>query len=290
MSTLATTWHHMRRQPYQSLAMNMVIAITMFALSIFLLFSIGFNRVINYYESKPEITIFLKDGLDKSTLDSVQKELSSFEGVKEIRFISKEKALENYRELNKDKPVLLEMVTASILPASFEVTGTSQETLSQIAQSFTIKKDVVDEVVYPEDIIRPLLQITDSLKKIALGIIIFLTLTTLLLVTGTMTQKITASRDEIKISRLLGASKWFVVSPFVIEGLFQSISGGLLGWASAFFCLFYFKDSLNNFFSPIIFFDYTSLASWQTLAFTIFFAMLLGIVSTFVGARRQIKF
>ncbi len=290
MSTLNTAWHHMRRQPYQTIAMNMVISLTMYALSIFLLFSIGLNKVISYYESKPEITIFLKDGLDKSSLDSIQNELSNFQGVKEIRYISKEKALENYKELNKDKPVLLEMVTASILPASFEVTATSQETLSQIAQSFTIKKDTVDEVVYPEDIIRPLLQTTDTLKRAALGIIIFLTITSLILVTGTITQKITASKEEVKVSRLLGASKWYVVSPFVAEGLVQSISGGIFGWSMAFFSLYLVKDSLNNFFSPIVFFEYTSLASWQTLAFTILFAMVLGITSTFIGARRQIKF
>lgn len=201
MSTFSTTWHHLRRYPYHTLATTLVMTINIFTLSCFLIASLGFNRVINFFETKPEITIFLKDGLDKSTLDSAQREIAAVPGVKEIRYISKEKALENYREQNKNKPILLEMVTANILPSSFEVTAQDQNILSQVVQNFSVKKDLVDEIIYPEDVIKPLLQITNTTRLAGIALIIYLTITTVLLVVGTIGQKITTNKEEIKVSR-----------------------------------------------------------------------------------------
>jgi len=290
MTTWNNTWHHIRRSPYQSLTAILVIFINIFTISIFLIASLGFSKVISYYEAKPEITIFLKDGLDKDKIESIQRELATYSGVKEIRFISKEKALENYREQNKNKPILLEMVTASILPSSFEVTAASQETLGQISQSFSVKKDIVDEVIYPEDIIRPLLQVTDTIKKVGLAVIIFLTITSFLIVSTTVGQKIRLNKEEIKVSRLLGASRWYITSPFIMEGMFYGLVGALVAWLSAYGIAFYFRDQVNSFFDPIIFFNYKDILTLQTFALTLLASMSLGFFSANFGAKRQIKF
>lgn len=290
MSTFSTTWHHLRRFPYHTLATTLVMTINIFTLSCFLIASIGFNRVINFFETKPEITIFLKDGLDKPTIDSAQREIAAVSGVKEIRYISKEKALENYREQNKNKPLLLEMVTANILPASFEVTAQDQSVLSQVVQNFSVKKDLVDEIIYPEDVIKPLLQITNTTRVAGIVLIAYLTITTVLLVVGTIGQKITANKDEIKVSRLLGASSWYITSPFIFEGLIYGLLTGVLGWSLALIIFLYFKNQLNIFFYPVSFLDTQISSLGVPLAATLLFSVFWGVISASFAAKRQIKF
>lgn len=290
MSTLSTTWHHLRRFPYHTLATTLVMTINIFTLSCFLIASLGFSRVINFFETKPEITIFLKDGLDKATLDSAQQEIAAVSGIKEIRYISKEKALENYREQNKNKPVLLEMVTANILPASFEVTANDQNVLSQVVQNFSVKKDLVDEIIYPEDVIKPLLQITNTTRIAGLVLISYLTVTTVLLVIGTIGQKITANKEEIKVSRLLGASSWYITSPFIFEGLIYGLVTGILGWSLALLLFLYFKNQLNVFFYPVSFVDTQVSSLGVPLAATLLFSVFWGVISASFAAKRQIKF
>ncbi|MBU3935655.1 permease-like cell division protein FtsX, partial [Patescibacteria group bacterium] len=172
MSTLKATWHHIRRSPFQSLTAIFVMVSSFFILSTFAVLSRGLSSVLAYFETKPEVTIFLKDGLDKSTVESLQKELANYPNVREIKFISKQKALEIYQEQNKDNPLLTEMVTASILPASFEVSVSDPAVLSQIAQNFSAKTDSIDEIIYQQDIVQNMLNWTNIIRKVGLAIAI----------------------------------------------------------------------------------------------------------------------
>ncbi|MFA5894772.1 MAG: permease-like cell division protein FtsX, partial [Candidatus Shapirobacteria bacterium] len=144
------------------------MTLSFFALSTFAIISNGMNSLLNYFETKPEITIFLKDGLDKSTIENLQTEISNYNSIKEIKFISKEKALAIYKEQNKNSPLLTEMVTASILPASFEVSVSDVKVLEQISQNFSAKKDQVDEIIYQKDIITSILSWTNIIRQIGI--------------------------------------------------------------------------------------------------------------------------
>ncbi|MCX6726028.1 MAG: permease-like cell division protein FtsX [Candidatus Shapirobacteria bacterium] len=116
-----TTWTHMRRSPYQSLAAVLIMFLTFFISTVFVLTAGGFQIVLHYFETRPQVTAFLKDETTSSQIDFLQAELAQTGKVKETKYISKEEALVIYKEQNKNDPLLLEMVTASILPASIEV-------------------------------------------------------------------------------------------------------------------------------------------------------------------------
>lgn len=71
--------------------------------------------------SRPGVIIFLKDTATDEEIDSLIDQINTIPGVKYLNFTTKEQALEIYKARNKDNPVLLELVTADILPASIEV-------------------------------------------------------------------------------------------------------------------------------------------------------------------------
>lgn len=290
MSALKHTWHHIRRSPFQSLTAIILMTVTFFTLSSFAVVSNGMSSVLKFFETKPEVTIFLKDGLDMSTIENTQKELSNYQNIKEIKFVSKEKALEIYKEQNKGNPMLTEMVTASILPASFEVSVSDPKVLEQIATNFASKTNIVDEIIYQKDVINSLLTWTSFIRKTGIILISATGLISFLIIFVTIGMKITNRKDEIKISRLLGASKYYVKRPFLLEGIFYGLTGSILGAILSFSIIIYFSSQINNFFKPVIFISSNAVFYCLILIGAILLGTLIGFLASWIGVKRYIKF
>lgn len=289
MSSYKTAWHHIRRSPFQSLLAFSLMFFTFFMFSLYYIVSSGMTSVLSFFETKPEITIFLKDGLDKSTVEGLQQELTSFANVREIRFISKDKALAIYKEQNKNNPLLTEMVTASILPASFEVAVSDPATLELINQQFSTKKEI-DEIIYQKDIIKSLLSWTNTVRIVGIIFLAFTSVISSLVIFVIIGMKITQRKDEIKISRLLGASKYYVQKPFLLEGLYYGLFGALFSSVAVAALAYYFSRTINSYFSPIIFINTSPTNLLTMVATATLSAILIGLFSSLLGARRYIKF
>jgi len=290
MSAIKTTWHHLRRSPFQSLIALLVMVFSFFVISIFIIINSGLSQVLVYFETKPEITLFLKDGLDQTAVDNIQKELASYENIKQIKFISKDKALEIYKEENKNNPMLTEMVTASILPASLEVTVSDPKTLEKIYQNYATRTDVIDEIIYQKDIINSLLDWTSAIRKTGIIFIVIVGLIGFFTISTIIGMKITNRKEEIKISRLLGASNFYVKKPFLFEGAFYGICGGFIGSLLSFIIALIFRSSINSFFQPVVFID-TNLGFYGLVLLSeIFFGSFIGLLASWIGVKRYIKF
>lgn len=290
MTVLKTTWHHIRRSPFQSITAIIAMIVCFFAISFYAIISNGLSTVIKYFDTKPEITIFLKDGLDNNAIQNVQKDLAAYPNVKETKYISKEKALTIYKEQNKSNPMLTEMVTASILPASFEVIVSDPKILEQIYQNYSSKTDIVDEVIYQKDVIKSLLKWTDIIKKIGIAIASIIGLISFLTVFIIIGMKITNRKDEIRISRLLGASSFYVKKPFLIEGIIYGVTGAIVGSTISFILISLLKSKINSFFEPIIFITNNLDFYAIILVSEIALGVILGLTASWIGARRYIKF
>jgi len=264
MTSIITTWDHIRRFPILSFTALLLMTFSFFMISVFIIINSGISQVLTYFETKPEITLFVKDGLDKNATDNLKRELSNYPNVKEVKFITQEKALEIYKEQNKDNPMLTEMVTASILPASIEVTVSDPKTLEQIYQNYATRTDVVDEIIYQKDIINSLLDWTNAVRRTGFVVTLIVGLIAFSAVSIIIGMKITNRKEEIKISRLLGASNFYVKKPFLMEGIFYGVCGSFVGSIVSFIIVLVFRQSINSFFQPVIFIS-ADLAFYATL-------------------------
>lgn len=290
MTPFKSAWHHIRRSPFQSLIAILVMFFSFLILNVFLIFSNGMSSVLKYFETKPEITIFLKDGLDRNTVEDIQKELSNYSSIREIKFISKEKAFDIYKQQNKDNPMLTEMVTASILPASFEVSVSDPNVLEQIALNFSNKKDKVDEIIYQKDVIKSILVWTTNIRKIGIVAVSTFSVLSFLIIFVVIGMKITNRKDEINVSRLLGASNFYVKKPFLIEGLIYGAVGSLFGSAVVIINTVYFSTNINKFFDPVTFVTIDPVFYLYLLTFSLVLGSFIGYLASWLGVRRYIKF
>ena len=290
MTPIKTSWHHIRRSPIQSFTALLLMTFSFMLISVFVIASNGIIKTLSYFETKPEITIYLKDGLENATIENLKTELANYQNVKEVRFISKEKALEIYQQQNQGNSDLTEMVTASILPASIEVTVSNPSVLEQIYQNYATRTDVVDEIIYQKDIINTLLDWTNTIRKGGIVVTSIVLLVTFFAISSIIGMKTTNRKDEIKISRLLGASSWYVKKPFLLEGIFYGFCGSLIG-STLVFAIFILKRQLiNSFFNPIEFVSADPKLYGIFLAAEIVLGCLIGLFASLIGVKRYIKF
>lgn len=228
----------------------MLVSITFFVGYVFSLFLYSTEQILRYFETRPQITAFFNIDTDSTTIEQLQQTMEAKSYVSKVTVISKEKALEIYQEDNKKDPLLLELVTADILPASIEVSGKDASDLPKIKEDLEGATGI-DEVVYQQDVIEQLQSWTKSIRYIGVGSVVVLSLTSLLLIIIVTGLKVVSKRRTIQIMRIIGASSWYVRAPFIYEGMIYGLFGSVIGWGGMYLGLLYATPWLQNFLGSV---------------------------------------
>lgn len=298
MSTLATAAKHIRRSPYQAMAATTTMFVTFLLAGIVFLSVVASFFTLRYFEGKPQITVFMADKSDKQEAELLGKTLEQTGKVTSVAYVSKEDALAIYREQNKNDPLLLEMVTADILPASLEISAKEPQYLADLVP---IIKEAggVEEVVYQKDVVDALIAWTNAIRLIGgvlTGLLAFNSILTIMTVVG---MKIALKREEIDVLRLVGASRWYIRMPFVLEGGLYGTGGALLSWAIIMLLVLWLQPVLFGFLGMIPPFSSILLSATSTpfilsslgfLGGMLVTGFLLGSVGSLIALGRYLKF
>lgn len=280
---------NIRRTPYQALAASMVMFLTFLTLSSFILLAVGSQKILTYYESKPQAIAFFKDGTLPEDVLAIQNALNQTGKIAKFKYVSKDEALDIYRERNKNNPMLLELVTANILPASLEISTVEPESLKDVVQ-IVQKEPVVEEVVFPEDVVTSLTSATRLIRIIGGGVVGFLITFSTLITVMIIGFKIRIKRDEIETMKLLGASNWFIRIPYVFEGILYSTVGATFGWITSLSIIWYFKPILVNNLGEVApqLFPLPILFILELIFIQLLVAILVGGLGSLIAVRRYL--
>ncbi len=288
MISLRYARRNIRRTPYQALIALMVMFLTFLVLSLFLVLAYSSQRILKYYESKPQAIAFFKDTTNPEDVMAIKNALSATGKISSLKFVSKEEALQIYRTRNKNNPTLLELVTANILPSSLEISASNPQDLGSIAEILKLEP-VVDEVVYPKDVVDQLSKATSVVRwvgGVAVGFLIAFATLIILMVIGF---KIRLRRSEIEITRLLGATNWFIRAPFLLEGMFYGVAGATVAWISTYTIIWYFTPFLENSMGEINLLPISPLLMLALLGIELLVALIIGVVASYGAVRRHLK-
>lgn len=206
-------------------------AISTIAVSLFLIGGLGYVyfRIVQFGDAIPskfEMRVFLRMDAKPDDVSAAAKALRAIPGVKAAVWIPKDKAWEKTK---RDDPAITEGLD-NPLPEAFKVT------ISDLSQSDRIAGQIrnlpqVDEktpVSYmqaEQDLVEKALVLVRWLGSVFGGLLF---LTGGILIYNAIRLTVLSRRLEIRIMTLIGASKWMVQAPFVIEGVVQGALGGLI--------------------------------------------------------------
>ena len=288
MKFLGAAWRNIRRSPYQALAAISIMTLTFLVVSFFTFLLAGSSKIINYFESKPQVTAFFNNEAKQSDINALENKLSATNKTSSIKFVSKQDALKIYREQNKNDPLLLDLVTADVLPSSFEISALKIEDLSGISDMLK-KSPIVSDVIYQKDVVSTLTSWTGAIRKIGIVLIILLSLVSVFIMVTIIGIKISQKKEDIEIMRLIGATSWYIRWPFITEGVFYGIVGASIGWLVSTGVLLYATPFLESFLKGIPVLPVSYIDLLILLGIEVLLAAFLGIVSSFLAVFRYLK-
>jgi cell division transport system permease protein len=234
---MQSTWNNMSRNKLLSFATILVIILIVFFLNI--LGSINYlaNYSIESINKKVDLTLELKEGTDINApeVDQLKSELEQ-NGTQVVK-ISKEQALQDFKQILPDLGNFLETYRQNPLPASLYVTAKSiqdYEKISTIVEKPQYKNMInfdQNENGFQNQKARiyKILDLSQTAKRFVLILQILFFLVSIIIILNTIQIVVHNRRDEIKIMKLVGASKQFITAPFLLEGIFYGIIGVVIG-------------------------------------------------------------
>lgn len=289
------------RNGWVSLTAIMVVTITLFSIGSLLFAKAALESMLEHVQNKVDITVYFKTGAEEKEVLSIKDSLSQLAEVKEVEYISADKALEDFKERHKDNATLmqsLEEIDGNPLGAALNIKAKEISQYGSVAKFLESKSDtslggssLIDKVNYFQNkkVIERLSKILDSAKNLGLIASFTLVLISAMVTFNTIRLTIYSYRQEIEIMRLVGASNRFASGPFVVEGAMYGLFSAIIT-ALVFYPLTSWIDpKVASLFSGVSLFKYYIENFGQIFAVLLGVGVLLCSFSSFIAVRRYLK-
>jgi cell division transport system permease protein len=260
------------------------ICLALILIAIYFSLSLNSNKLIKTIKEKVELEIFLDDDISVDELNVLKDKLKTIGGVKQITYITKEEAEKIFeKEYGKD---MLEILEGNPLPSSFKVNLYDEyktvERINKITAQISAFPKVQD-IIYPEKNLEIIENNTSGILFVNLIVLIVLGISSVFLVSNTIRLVINSKAKNIETLKLLGATNTFIRLPFLLEGIFQGILGGILSVSILYVIYFYFMSIFSQ---TEYKFDFIG---WEFLLFLIVLGLLLGFTGSLFSTNKFLK-
>jgi cell division transport system permease protein len=296
---LQEVWTGLRRNLTMTIALVVVVAISLALLGTGLLFVKQVDNTRTYWQGKVQLSIYLCTSTSVSPQchqngpatqvekNQIAADLRALPQVEKVYYESQAQAYQHFRQDFSRDPSFTNLVTRSEIPDSFQVKLRNAAADYNIVAGTVQGRPGVDQIVNDSSILAKFYKLLDGARNAVVIIAIVLIIAAVLLVANTIRLSAFNRRRETAIMRLVGASNFYVQLPFLVEG----VIAGLFGWLIASALLIAVKqlglDTLQQYF------PYNIQLTAADLIQVILLAMVMGVVlcglTSFVTLRRYLR-
>ncbi len=289
------------RNAWLSIAAMAVMVVTLSIVLFSFIANETFSRTIQDIRDRIDVSVYLVDDITEEQRNDLASQLQQLDNIREVEYVSKDQALREYIEMTPDNVDLQLAVseTDNPLPAQLRLKLYNPDIIAEI-QEFLDQEEVAalqsDDTSYSGDkkeAIDNIAQATSFFQRAGVaGVLIFAAIS-MLIIFNTIQMAIFNRRDELSIMRLLGASRWYIRGPFLVESMLIGVLAALIsvGLCRAVFSIA--SGTLNA--STLGFLDieysgrFFADNFWYILASTVGIGLLIGLVSSFIATQRYLK-
>ena len=239
------------------------------------------ERIIEYLRDKYKIEVFFKQNISDKRIQEISKEFKSIRGVRSTTVITKTDAKKIFKsQFGED---ILNLVGYNPLPASCVINLVKEQknklNIRPIVDRIR-KFSEVDEVNYQGRLINRIETAYQSFVKVSVVLLIIILVVSVLIISNTVRLTIYAKKELIKSFQLVGATRSFIKTPFILEGVFHGLIGAFIASLLLYDTLEFSSGFILSLTGLIIDFSFFNL---------LFLLSSLGIVISFLGSSRAIS-
>ncbi len=278
------------RNGWMSIASVGVVSITLLLLGSFMVISFNVALLTQDIKEQIQIVIYLDEACDEETRLELQRMLTLHPQMEEVRYVSKDEAMQRLKKQLGDRAYLLDGIDTgeeNPLRDSFELKTKIPEDIPLVAEEIADYPGV-GHLDYGQGVVEPLFQFTGIMRWIGLMFMAGLALTAIFLIAHTIRLTVYIRRKEIMIMKYVGATDWFIRWPFIFEGLILGLVGAVIpliviyyGYQAA---VIWLKS--NIYFLPLI---PTENIMKEIVRTIIPLGVVLGVLGSSISVRRFLK-
>ncbi len=289
-------WIGLRRNLTMTVALVVVVAISLSLLGTGLLFVKQVNDTRNFWQGRVQLSVYLCTKISSSPqctkngpataaeMSQLRQELGAMPQVSSVTYESQATA---YQQFKSEFPSMVNSVSLGDIPDSFEVKLKNTQADAAVVAETVNGAPGVDQIVDNSAILDKFYKLLNGARNAVVIIAIILIIAAILLVANTIRLSAFNRRRETSIMRLVGASNFYVQLPFLMEG----VIAGMFGWLVAAGLLIavksLFLDAMQQYFPFNVQLRSTDLVE------VIILAMIIGVLLTgatsFLTLRRYLR-
>ena len=271
-----------------TIASLIITCFTMIIFGVFFIATGNIEKTSDQLTSKQGMEVFLNELDEKNTI-RVENSIKLIDGIGQVKYKSKDQALEEAKERFKDTPAMLAGYDENNkLPASFLVS------ISNLDDSNRIKNELsqiegVDEVQSKDFVIQVSSYISKVVKVITMVILVFSIIGSVLIISNTIKITVHSRGKEISIMKYVGATNAFIRIPFLVQGALTGLVSAII---STIIIGIVYRFAINSINNSIL----SSLAtvSPQDMIIKLFLIFLglgigIGIVGSYISMKKYLK-
>jgi len=221
----------MVRNIWLSLVTLMILVLALFSVNLLLAVKVLSSSTISAVKNKIDVSLYLKTDAAEDRILALKAKVSQLEAVRQVDYISKQAAVEAFREKNKNRPEILQTLIElgkNPLSPSLVIKPKDVNNYDELIASLN---KITDDIIESRDfedyqtVLAKANNITQKASQVGLTVSLLFILITVLVVYNTARVAIYTHRREIGIMKLVGASTWFIRAPHLISGIIYAFLG-----------------------------------------------------------------
>lgn len=282
---------NLKKHGSKTFSTMLIICATMLVLGIFIILFTNVNKNVETVKVEQGIQAFIEDTATENDVDYIEDAIKKIYGVGEIRYIDKDMAYEDAKNVFKDQEYFLEgLDKVQIFPASFVVKFADIEQADNIKSQIE-KIDGIYKVKYNSSTINAVISISKIANIFLLGIGAVLLIVSIFIISNTIKLAVYSNKREIFIMRYIGATNKFIKKPFVIEGAIMGLVSALISFmliSIAYVVIYARIPKVGSSLGVFGFIPYSSLW-WIILAIYVVLGLFIGILGSSISIKKYLK-
>lgn len=291
-------FQNFKRNFWLSLVTVFILVLTLFSISVVFTLNVVADNAIKSVKDQVDIDVFFDPTVPEDKVVAVQAYLESISEVKSVEYISKEQALENFKEAHKDDVQIQESLSEieeNPLPSALVVKAVNLDDYSSIVVKLDNSEysDLIASRNFEDNqvVIERLTRITDRIYQFGIGVSAIFILVAILVVFNTLRMNMYTQREELGIMRLVGAQNMFIRLPFVLESVLYGILASVVTILILFPLLSAVSPYIDSLFEGYDFnmFEYFTANFWAMLGLQILISIVISVISGMIAISRYLR-
>ncbi len=284
-------YENLKKHGSKTFSTMLIICATMLVLGIFIILFQNVNKNVETVRLEQGLQAFIEDTATDEDIDYMNSQIKLIDGVKEVKYISKDQAFEDAKEVFKDQSYFLEgLDKVKIFPASYVVTFNDIEKSTEIKTAVE-KIEGINKVKYNEDTIKAVIELSKIANIFLLGVGTVLLLVSMFIISNTIKLAVYSNKREIFIMKYIGATDKFIRTPFIVEGAIMGIVSAIVSFiliSLAYVVMYARLPQIGSTLGVFGFIPYSQLW-YQILAAYLVIGIFIGMFGSVISVKKYLK-